>query len=274
MGFLIIDESKCKKDGICVNECPVAIISQKDKESFPELVPGGEQVCLVCGHCVAVCPHGALSLEKIPLETCQPIDKEMVINEEQAVQFLRSRRSVRFFKDKPVEKETLEHLIDIARYAPTGGNSQLVEWTVFNDKEKIHDIAGLTVDGMKYMLENDPQADVPPYFPLIIAAWDFGMDVVLRDAPALVIASAPAAAVGGMADVSLALSYLELAAQTKGIGTCWAGIIHMGLQSWQPLIEAVGLPEGHVHQYAMMLGYAKPKYYRLPERKMPKIHWK
>lgn len=274
MGFLIIDENKCKKDGICVAECPVAIIHQKDKESIPEIVPGGEQVCLLCGHCVAVCPHGALSHEKIPIEACQPIDKEMVINEEQAVQFLRSRRSVRFFKDKPVEKETLQRLVEIARYAPTGGNSQLVEWTVFNDKEKIHHLAGLTVDGMKYVLENDPKADVPTYFPLIIAAWDFGMDVVMRNAPALVIASAPAAAIGGMADVSLALSYLELAAQTKGIGTCWAGIIHMGLQTWQPLKEAVGLPEGHVHHYAMMLGYAKPRYYRLPERKIPKIQWK
>ena len=274
MGLLIIDESKCKKDGICVNECPVAIIRQKDKESFPELVPGGETVCLLCGHCVAVCPHDALSHEKIPIEACKPIDKENVINEEQAVQFLRSRRSVRFFKDKPVEKETLQRLIEIARYAPTGGNSQLVEWTVVNDKEKIHDIAGLTVDGMKNMLANNPDGDYPPYLPLIIAAWDFGMDVVLRDAPALVIASAPAAAIGGMADVSLALSYLELAAQTKGIGTCWAGIIHMGLQTSKSLQEAVGLPEGHVHQYAMMLGYAKPRYYRLPERKIPKIHWR
>jgi len=274
MSFLKIDEKKCKKDGICVSECPVAIIQQKDKESLPELVPGGEQVCLLCGHCVAVCPHGAMSHEKIPIESCQPIEKENIINEEQAVQFLRSRRSVRFFKDKPVEKQTLQRLIEIARYAPTGGNSQLVEWTVVNDKEKIHNLAGLTVDGMKQMLENDPKGNYPPYFPLIIAAWDFGMDVVLRQAPALVIASAPAAAIGGMADVSLALSYLELAAQTKGIGTCWAGIIHMGLQINKALQEAVGLPEGHVHQYAMMLGYAKPRYYRLPERKMPRIHWR
>lgn len=226
MAFLTIDESKCKKDGICAGECPVAIIHQQDKDNFPELVPGGEQFCLLCGHCVAVCPHGALSLENIPIESCPPIDKDLVINEEQAVQFLRSRRSVRFFKDQPVEKEILQRLIDIARYAPTGGNSQLVEWTVFTDAEKIHEIAGITVDGMKYALENDPHADYPPYFPLIIAAWDMGMDVVLRNAPALFIASAPAAAVGGMADVSLALSYLELAAQTKGIGTCWAGISH------------------------------------------------
>jgi nitroreductase/NAD-dependent dihydropyrimidine dehydrogenase PreA subunit len=274
MTFLNIDKKKCKKDGLCVAECPVSIIHQKDKESFPEIVAGGEQICLLCGHCVAICPHSALSHERIPIEACRPIDKDLVINENQAIQFLRSRRSVRFFKDKPVEKETLQNLIEIARYAPTGGNSQLVEWTVLNDKEKIHDIAGLTVEGMRQMLANDPDGNFPPYFPLIIAAWDFGLDVVLRDAPALVIASAPAAAVGGMTDVSLALSYLELAAQTSGIGTCWAGVIHMGLQASQPLKDALGLPKGHVHHYAMMLGYAKPRYFKLPERKMPKIHWR
>jgi nitroreductase/NAD-dependent dihydropyrimidine dehydrogenase PreA subunit len=274
MGLLIIDEKKCKKDGLCVAECPVSIIHQKDKESFPEIVPGGEKVCLLCGHCVAVCPHGALNHERIPIDTCPPIDNDMVINEEQALQFLRSRRSVRFFKDKPVEKETLQRLIEIARYAPTGSNSQQVEWTVFNDKEKIHNLAGMTIDGMKQLLGKDPKGNYPPYFPLIIAAWDFGLDVVLREAPALVVASAPASAISGMTDVSLALSYLELAAQTKGIGTCWAGIIHMGLQSNQLLQEALGLPEGHVHHYGMMLGYAKPRYYRLPERKTPKIHWK
>ncbi|NQU15958.1 MAG: 4Fe-4S binding protein [Desulfobacteraceae bacterium] len=35
MGLLIIDENKCKKDGICASECPMAIIKLKDDESFP-----------------------------------------------------------------------------------------------------------------------------------------------------------------------------------------------------------------------------------------------
>ena len=35
MGLLIVDESKCQKDGICAKECPMAIIRLKDKESYP-----------------------------------------------------------------------------------------------------------------------------------------------------------------------------------------------------------------------------------------------
>ena len=45
MGLLKIDESKCKKDGICAGECPTAIIKLKDKESLPEMVAGGEAFC-------------------------------------------------------------------------------------------------------------------------------------------------------------------------------------------------------------------------------------
>ena len=156
MSLLIIDENKCKKDGICAGECPVAIIQLQEGDGHPELVPGGEAVCLICGHCVAVCPHGALSHEKIPIKDCPSIKKELLINEEQAVQFLRSRRSVRFYKEQPVEKDKIQRLIEIARYAPTGSNSQLVEWLVFTDKAKINKLAELTVDWMRHILKVDP----------------------------------------------------------------------------------------------------------------------
>jgi len=275
MGILKIDQSKCKKDGICAGECPLAIIHLGTENGFPEIASGAEAVCLLCGHCVAVCPHGALSHEKIPVKDCPEIRKDLTINSEQAVQFLRSRRSVRFFKDQPVAKETIQTLIEVARYAPTGSNSQRVEWTVFTDKDKIKKLASHTIDWMKEITKRMPeQAARLPYIPLIIAAWDIGFDAVLRDAPALVIASAPEKSNSGTVDLTLALSYLELFALTQGIGTCWAGLLQDALLNWGPLKQAVGLPADHIHQYPMMLGYPKVKYFRLPERKAPKITWK
>ena len=185
MGLLMIDEGKCKKDGICVQECPMAIISQKDEDSFPELAPGGEGLCLVCGHCVAVCPHGACNHAQVPLDDCPPIEKDLVIDEARAVQFLRSRRSVRLYKDKPVEKEKVEHLIEIARYAPTGSNNQGVEWLVHTDGDQIRKLGQMAVDWIRGLIENNPEAvAAAPYLPLIVAAWDAGVDVVLRKAPA------------------------------------------------------------------------------------------
>jgi len=89
-----------------------------------------------------------------------------MIGEDQAVQFLRSRRSIRAYKDTPVEKEKIERLIEIGRYGPYGSNTQLVEWLVFNDKAKIKTLAGIAVDWMRHVLnENQQSAPLFPYLP-------------------------------------------------------------------------------------------------------------
>jgi Fe-S-cluster-containing hydrogenase component 2 len=172
MGLLFIDETKCKKDGICVRDCPMVVIKQKDGDGFPEIVPGGEDICNSCGHCVSICPQGALSHARVPIEKSPLIEKDLEVSEDQAVQFLRSRRSIRFFEKKPVEREKLKRLIEIARYAPTGGNLQLVEWVVFTDEDKIRTIAERTVEWMRKVLAKAP-ASVPPYFPLIVRPWSW-----------------------------------------------------------------------------------------------------
>ncbi len=275
MGILEIAKDKCKKDGLCVAECPSVIIRLNSKDGFPEIPDRVEDMCLVCGHCVAVCPHGALSHKRVPAKNCPDIRKELIINAEQAVQFLRSRRSIRFFKDRPVEKDKIQKLIEVARYAPTAGNTQSVEWTVYTDKAEIRRLAGFIIDWMKSIKNETPgQNALLPYIPVVIAAWKAGFDAVLREAPALVIASAPRDSIDGMVDLSLALSYLELYAGTMGLGTCWAGFLQGGLGSWDPLKKAIGLPESHVHHYPMMLGWPKAGYFRLPERRKPKITWK
>jgi nitroreductase len=223
---------------------------------------------------VAVCPHGALSHAEVSLTDCSPIQKNLSITHEQAVQFLRSRRSVRSFKEKPVDPESLTRLIKIARYAPTASNSQLVEWIVHTDKDTIHGFAGEAVGWMKNYLKKDPQAKSFPYMPLLVAAWDAGYDAVLRSAPALVVASAPREASNGQVDVTLALSYLDLAAPTLKLGTCWAGLLQGAILSNPQLKAAIGIPSDHPYHYPMMIGYSRAKYFRLPERKEPKVTFK
>lgn len=130
MPIFTIDEKKCKRDGICAAECPGKIISQPTRKDFPSPTPDAEEFCIDCGHCVAVCPHGALSLTAMPLEACPVIDKQLIPDEETVRQFLKARRSIRTFTEKQVPRPVLQDLIDTARYAPTGSNRQLVHWTV------------------------------------------------------------------------------------------------------------------------------------------------
>ena len=274
MGLLVIDESKCKKDGVCVSECPAAIIRLKGSDACPHVRPEDEAACILCGHCVAACPHGALNHSRIPAEGCPSIQEGLMITHEQAVQFLRSRRSIRRFKDRAVERHKISRLIEIARYAPSSGNSQPVEWAVFTDRKKMRLFSELTMDCLRKIVQESPPAAVPSYLPRIVAAWDAGNDSVLRNAPVLIVASAPKELPNGMVDVALCLSYLDLAAPTMGLGTCWCGLVQRGLLDWPPLREAIGLPEGHTSHFPIMLGYPQITYHRLPERKKPKIVWK
>ncbi len=274
MALIHIDESKCKKDGICTRECPAAIIRLRNGEGFPEMVPGGEEMCIECGHCVAVCPNAALSHEHVPLEASPDIKKELAVSLEQAVQFLRSRRSVRVFKDRSVERDDVNALIKIARYAPTASNAQPIEWLVITNRAEISKLAGLTVDWMRHLIQTLGEDPLVQYMPLIVAAWEAGIDVVLRNAPALVVASAPKEANNGLVDIAIALTYFELAAGPMGMGGCWAGLLQGGLLNWPDLKQALALPEDHIHHYPMMLGYPKFPYHRMPERREPKITWR
>jgi nitroreductase len=75
----------------------------------------------------------------------------------------------------------------------------------------------------------------------------------------------------GLGDVTLALSYLDLMAPTMGLGTCWAGLLYGAMLTVPSIKEAVGVPANHPYHYPIMLGYPAAKYYRVPERRTPKI---
>jgi nitroreductase/NAD-dependent dihydropyrimidine dehydrogenase PreA subunit len=272
MSLLRIDEKKCQQDGLCATDCPMGIIQFKGEGSCPEISPDSEAMCLGCGHCVAVCPQGALDHAEVLLAACTDIDKALVISTGQAEQFLRSRRSIRRFKDKPVEQATLQRLIEIARYAPTANNSQLVEWLVIDDPQRLHAIAGQAIDWMRSLLQ-EPKSLVMTYYPLLVNAWEAGIDSILRSAPCLVAAMAPGPAPNRMVDLTLALSYLELAASQYELGTCWAGLLQGAMLANPALKQAVGIPQDYPFYYPMMIGYANVRYYRLPERQAPKIQW-
>ena len=274
MAFLTIDETRCKQDGICAAECPRGIISRKDNEGFPQIVEADEADCMACGHCVAVCPHGALSVEGVDIEGCHRIESDLTLSWDQAEQFLRSRRSIRVFKDKAVDKMTLERLIGTARYAPTASNAQNLVWTVIDGRDKLVPLSQETIRWMRRVIAARPGSPAADYFHPLVTRWEAGYDSILRTARTLIVASAPKENANGLVDLSIALAYLELAALPLGVGTCWAGLLQAAMLACPELVETMGLPTGHTWFYPMMIGYPKFQYHRLPQRNPPMIRWR
>jgi nitroreductase len=72
----------------------------------------------------------------------------------------------------------------------------------------------------------------------------------------------------------IALTYLELAAPSLGLGTCWAGYFTAAANFYPPLQKALDLPQGHLPYGATMIGYPKYSYQRIPPRNKPEISWR
>jgi len=272
MNLFVVDEKKCKRCGSCVTDCPTSILTL-NKPDIPMLIDGYEQRCINCGHCVAVCPYGAFSLNTMKVDQCQLLHEGWKLTPEQIEQLIKGRRSIRHYKEQLVDRDILTKVIEIACYAPTGGNSQSENWLVIYDPKEVKRLAGLVIDWMRVIANAETPLPMSYYFKPLVNAWDLGLDLICRNAPHLIVAYAPKDAPMSASSCTIALTDLELAALPFGLGTCWGGFVHMAMTNSPSLQEALDLPDGHQCFGAMMIGYPKFDYHRIPMRKM-NITWR
>ncbi|MCU0561237.1 MAG: nitroreductase family protein [Desulfobacterales bacterium] len=273
MGAFVVDRETCNRDGLCVRECPAGVIRLGPEDDVPAPQADFKDFCIACGHCVAVCPTAALRLEWLDPNQCPPVDRALQLNREQAEQFLRSRRSIRAFREKPVERAKIEKLLEMACYAPSAKNNQPWHWTVVEQPAEVRRMAGLAVEWMRGVIAEKPNLAKALSFTRVVAAWDSGLERVCRGAPHLIVAHADKNYGFGAEDTALALSYLELYAPVLGLGTCWAGYFYAAANACPPLFEALKLPARHKACGALMVGYPAFRYQRLVPRKPPKVTW-
>jgi nitroreductase/NAD-dependent dihydropyrimidine dehydrogenase PreA subunit len=265
-----VDESLCIGCGSCIRTCPAGLITKKD---FPVPIETGWDFCIDCGHCVAVCPTGALHQRSMGPEDCESIDIHLVPTWDQVRQFLSTRRSIRCYVNKPIEKEKILQLLDVARYAPHGGNRQVIRWVVINDPAKVHQIAGMTIDWMKVVKEKNPALYQEAKLELFVEPWDLGQDRISRGAPCILMACAPKDERTAPPAAMIAIHQIQIAAPSLGLGTTYVGSINTAAQGYPPLVALLGLPEGYIPHGTSLIGYPTEKYQRIPVRKPVDVKW-
>ena len=273
MSVFTVDDAKCTRCGICVKECPPRIIEMENPKALPTVIADQEERCIICGHCVAVCPFAAIGLKDMKPEECDLVRKELLPTAEQVEHFLKSRRSIRVYQEKTVPHTVLSKLIDIARYAPSGHNAQPVHWLVVEDPREVRQLAALVIEWMNMLIRKSPRMSELFHFDLFVSAWERGEDRVLRGAPHVIVAHAPKDTPMAQENCAIALTYLELAAYSQGLGACWAGYL-LAAASSPAMITALRLPGGHKCFGAMMVGYPKHEFKRIPLRNEPSIIWR
>lgn len=92
--------------------------------------------CMECGHCVAVCPKNAVSMDGYDMSESKDYDPEnFTLDSEQFLNAVRYGRSIRQYQERDAEQEKLEKILAAGRYTPTGSNRQNIRYIVMSHPE-------------------------------------------------------------------------------------------------------------------------------------------
>ena len=159
------------------------------------------------------------------------------------VEAIESRRSIRAYKDTPVEREKLQFLAECGVKAPSAMGREEWEIRIVDSKEWID---GCTATYMK-AVEGTGKADYMkgPNFKNIF-----------RNAPSVIFVAAPEGVFAGE-NVGCLGQNIMLAATELELGTCFLGSVQMMFAEpvMAEYLQQLGFSEGYKLRYALAVGY-------------------
>ena len=141
---LVIDEELCTACKQCAQVCI------RDNILVEDFATETGSNCFECGHCMAICRQNAITLKSYEGKEDRIVEYnpcEMPVEYDDLLQFLKQRRSIRWFKNKKVDKDTFDKLFKGAYYSPSAQNQQDVEFVVLD--EKLDEFMDLVYDIIK-----------------------------------------------------------------------------------------------------------------------------
>ncbi len=194
------------------------------------------------------------------------------------------RRSVRRFASKPVSREDVEKVLDVARHAPSAANSQPWEFVVVEDEEMRRNIAKAAASLFPEARKRDSTFN-----------WSVSVQPFLAQAPVLIVVLGDRRMMEAFPSIlrgnvllrqSLAncVYGLQLAAASLGLATAWGTL--QGGRPEAEIRELLSIPEVFMVDHIVPLGYAderegaraaalEPARLRAPHRRSLEelVHW-
>ncbi len=146
-----------------------------------------------------------------------------------ALQAIRTRRSIRAYQDKPVPDCLVQQILTAAMYAPSAGNAQPWQFVVINDRKLLQQIP--QVHPHAAMAEQAPLA--------VLVCGDPSREKYPGNWPL---------------DCAAAVQNLLLAAHSLGLGGVWTGV-YPNQGTMEGLGRLLGLPKGIMAHTLVVLGY-------------------
>lgn len=278
------DYEKCNSCMICLKSCGSRLLKEDPQSNQPHLA---YDFCSDCGHCVSVCPQGAISLEN--KEASQiPSIKDHSIKFQDFLNLTKARRSYRIYQKKSVPNHIIERIIHSTQYLPTGSNAQELQFTILTDPDRIKKLATKMNQKFKlakFITNTFPMKQLFRFFlpkkkadriidgpERLTTNFENGYDTYLRGAPTVIIIHTDQRTEMMHLDAGIAGHHINLACEIEGLGMCWVGF-HSELARYFPSIKKISLiPRNHKVLATMVIGYPLLKYLRECPRKDVQIN--
>ena len=270
-----INKNKCIGCGACEKDCFPNAIEMMDDKAYIK-----NEHCIKCGHCIAVCPENAAFTDEYDMEdVAEYRENDFNIKEDNLLNFIKFRRSVRNFKDKDISQEKILKIIEAGRFTQTGSNLQEVSYIVV--KDKLQDLKELALESLKDQGElvlgdktlNNPL--IKRYAALWVKMYHQFIedpkkgDRLFFNAPVVIVVTSNTDVNG-----ALASSNMELMTNALGLGTFFSGFFVRAAKDNKKIQDFLRVKGGHQVVTCMVIGYPDVEYYRTVPRKNADIVWK
>lgn len=168
----------------------------------------------------------------------------------ETIECINTRRSIRKYKDKPVEWDKIVTVLNAGRMAPSAGNLQNWKFIVVREDDVRKKIAQACLE--QSWMETAPVHIV----------------VVAEPEKAKRYYGSRGEFLYSIQNCAAAIENMLLAAHDIGLGTCWIGAFNEDL-----IRRAVNLPEHVTPQAVITLGYADEKPIRPPKTRLEYVVW-
>jgi ferredoxin len=288
---IIIDQDKCNLCDLCVKICKdFSLRIENDK-----LVVSDEPIfgCFGCGQCAAICPNGAIKIlgrEFHPEDIIDLPPKEKCSTYEQLHSLMLRRRSVRDFKDIPIEPDIVDKIIRACSTAPMGIPPSDVGLLILHGKDKTREFTGDFLNFVKKMKWMFPvmttlfrpffsmveikqfKEFVIPLYNKLIEKWEAGEDFLLYDAQLTIYFYGKQYA--DQVDSYIPATYSMLVAESLGLGSCMIGsIAPMIKKGAGPLKKKYGIDLKTKDGIFVIYGYPKYKYHKAIKRTFAEVNY-
>lgn len=172
-----------------------------------------------------------------------------MMNANEVLENIKSRRSIRVYAEEQVPMETLQSILEAGRYAPNGMHLETWHFTAIRNKDKLEKLN----ECIKHAFCKSEE-------PRLRERGHNSAYCCYYYAPTLVIVSNdPSQWWAGM-DCACAIENMFLAATALGVGSCWINQLGTTCDDAEvrSFISSLGVPEHHKVYGCVALGYADP----------------